>query len=61
MAMGKLQMQVKAEQQQKKSTTQEAENFLEPKILYKFYIALLDIVQILILCSFGVENPWVDK
>lgn len=55
--MGKLQMQVKAEQQQKKSTTQEAENFLEPKILYKFYIALLDIVQILILCSFGVENP----
>lgn len=61
MAMGKLQMQVKAEQQQKKSTTQEAENFLEPKILYKFYIALSDIVQILILCSFGVENPWVHK
>lgn len=66
MAMEKLQMQVKAEpkkkpkrHQPKKSTTQEAENFPEPKILYKFYIALLDIVQIHVLCSLGVENPCV--
>lgn len=39
-----LQVQVKAEPKKMKSTTQEAENFLEPKIPYKFYIALLDIV-----------------
>lgn len=43
------------------STTQEAENFLKPKILYKFYIALLDIIQMHILCSLGVENPCVHK
>lgn len=40
-------MQVKAGP---KKNTKEAEKFLEPKILYKFYIALLDIVQIHTLC-----------
>lgn len=58
--MEKLQMQVKAEPKNL-STTQEAENFLKPKILHKFYSALLDIVQIHIVCSLGVENPCVHE
>jgi len=46
--MEKLNMQAKAGQ--KKNNTEEAENFLEPELLYNFYIARLDIVQIHFLC-----------
>lgn len=47
--------------QKTQSTVQEAENFLKPRMLCRFYVALVDIVQTHILCSLGVENPCAHK